>query len=143
MKKKKLLISGLLTALLIAGGLFYWYYKQTPKYALLQVKEALADHDFALFEQYVDMEAVMTSLIDQVMEINKNTSTAKNEWEQLGQNIGTGLVNLLKPQLSTLYKQQIQKLVETGKFETGSANANVNYSLPDIWKHSNADKTLD
>ena len=143
MKRKKLLIivGGIILLIAIIGGILYWNFKTGPKYSILQVKTALEDHDFALFEKYVDMESVMSSLIDQVLEINKSTSSPKNEWEQLGQDLGTGLVNLLKPQLSSLYKQQIQKWVESGKFETeNSTQQNLNYSLNDLWSRSNADK---
>jgi hypothetical protein len=126
-----------------AGGVYYWQYTKSPKYSLLRAKNAFEQHDLVSFEKYVDVEGITNSLIDQMLEIATEQEKPKDEWEQLGEFVGKGLVALLKPQLSKLAKQQIAKLVETGKLEEEQESAESNkhdFSLSDIWNKTGGEK---
>ena len=69
----KKLVVGLIVAFLIilsAGGVYYWQYTKSPRYSLLQAKNAFEQHDLNNFEKYVDVEGITNSLIDQLLEIS-------------------------------------------------------------------------
>ena len=142
---KKLVVGLVVVCLVIlgAGGVYYWQYTKSPKYSLLQAKNAFEQHDLVSFEKYVDVEGITNSLIDQMLETATEQEKPKGEWEQLGESIGNGLVALLKPQLSKLAKQQIAKLVETGKLEEEQESTESNepdFSLSDIWNKAGGEK---
>lgn len=142
----KKLVVGLIVAFLIilsAGGVYYWQYTKSPRYSLLQAKNAFEQHDLNNFEKYVDVEGITNSLIDQLLEISTEKEQSKDEWEQLGESLGKGLVTLLKPQLSKLARQQIAKLVETGKLEEEqqrTKSEEPDFSLSDIWNKAGGEK---
>jgi len=142
----KKLVVGLVVAffiILFAGGVYYWQFTKSPKYSLLQAKKAFEQHDLVSFEKYVDVEGITNSLIDQMLEIATEQEKPKGEWEQWGESIGKGLVTLLKPQLSKLAKQQIAKLVETGKLEEEqqkTKSEEPDFSLSDIWNKAGGKK---
>ncbi len=142
----KKLIVGLVVACFVilgAGGVYYWQYTKSPKYSLLQAKNAFGQHDLATFEKYVDVEGITNSIIDQMLETATELEQPKDEWEQLGETLGKGLVTLLKPQLSKLAKQQIAKLVETGKLEEeqqSTKSGEPDFSLSDIWNKAGGEK---
>jgi len=142
---KKIVIGLVIVCSLILGavGLYYWQYTKSPKYSLWQAKKAFKQHDLVSFEKYVDVEGITNSLIDQILKTVTEQEKPKNEWEQLGESIGKGLVVLLKPQLSKLAKQQIAKLVETGRLEDEHQKKNSNksdFSLSDIWNEAGGKK---
>jgi len=141
----KKLVVGLIVAFLIilsAGGVYYWQYTKSPKYSLLQAKNAFEQHDLNNFEKYVDVEGVTNSLIDQLLEISTEKEQPRDEWEQLGETLDKGLVALLKPQLSKLARQQIAKLVETGKLEEQqrTKSEEPDFPLSDIWNKVGGEK---
>lgn len=142
----KKLVVGLVVSffiILFTGGIYYWQYTKSPKYSLLQAKNAFEQHDLNNFEKYVDVEGVTNSLIDQLLEISTEKEQPKDEWEQLGESLGKGLVILLKPQLSKLARQQIAKLVETGKLEgeqQRTKSEEPDFSLSDIWNKAGGGK---
>lgn len=142
----KKLVVGLVVAffiILFVGGVYYWQYTKSPKYSLLQAKNAFEQHDLNNFEKYVDVEGITNSLIDQLLEISTEKEQPKDKWEQLGESFGKGLVTLLKPQLSKLARQQIAKLVETGKLEKKrqrTKSEEPDFSLSDIWNKAGGEK---
>lgn len=63
--KRKLLLSVLgLVAVSVVG---FYYYTTTPTYSVLQIRNAVQDHDVALFEKHVDVDTLFNRLIDDVM----------------------------------------------------------------------------
>jgi len=119
--KMKKLIVGFIIAffiIFITGSVYYWQYTKSPKYSLLQAKNAFEQHDLDNFKRYVDVEGIANSLIDQLIELvtDKGQST-KDQGVQSIESLYSGVVTLLKPQLSKLATQQIVKLVETGRLE--------------------------
>lgn len=143
----KKFIVGLVVACFVilgAGGVYYWQYTKSPKYSLLQAKKSFEQHDLVTFEKYVDVEGAINSIIDQMLETAAEQEQPKDDWEQLGETMGKALAALLKPQLIKLAKQQIAKLVETGKLEEehqSSKSGEPDFSLSDIWNKTGGEKT--
>lgn len=115
--KKSVIAAVVLTVIVAAGSILYWQYTKTPKYSLWQAKKAIDQHDLASFEKYVDVEGICSRAIDQLLETISDTERPKDQWEQLGQSIGKGLVTVLKPQLTKIVKQEISDLIEKGESE--------------------------
>lgn len=115
MKKIIIIVTAITIIILGVGGYYYWKHTTSPKYSLWQAKKAFEQHDLISFEKYVDIEGISNNLIDQMMIMEQEKP--KDEWEALGESIGKGLVELLKPQLGKLTKYQVAKIVETGRFE--------------------------
>ena len=138
MKKKTIIIFALATALL-AAGILYLNFRSSPKYSLLQIKVALENHDYPAFEKYVDVDGTMSSLMGQVFEMAQGDSTSQDKVGTSWSFFGSGLLDMIKPQLALLYKPQIQKWVESGKFETeGPFGRNSIDPIPDVLKQAGA-----
>src|SRR5260221_133261 len=120
MKKKNLIL--IFGSILIAGigGLFYYRYMSSPEYSLKQITKAYDEHDFTLFEKYVDTKTLLAGILDRTLSEASERSSAASNAEKLGENLGQGLVNLMRPQIEAFWTQQIQALIETGKIEGGA-----------------------
>lgn len=143
--KKFVTITIVLVITTLIGAVLYWQYTQTPEYSLLQAKKAVEQHDLASFEKYVDVEGIISSLIDQTLEMSTEEKEQQNEWEQLGEAIGKSLITLIKPQLTKIIKQQIVKYVETGRFEEkkkGRKPEEPENSLSDLWNGLSRGKSV-
>jgi hypothetical protein len=138
MKRKVIIITMLILALIIIGGFFFWKTTTTPSYSLSKVKQALEQHDIEMFKKYVGLDEVISSLIDQNLQNVDQVNETTNEMEQLGKEIGSGLIKLFKPQVTEQYKEEITKFIETGTFEYEQNTAkDKSYSLSAILTYSN------
>ena len=144
---KKLTILLVVTIMVILGliGVFYWQSTRNPRYSLLQVQKAINQNDLVNFKKYVDIEGISNSLIDQALKMAAEQEQSEDEWEQLGDAIARGFIELLKPRLSELIQLQIVKLVETGEHEfreqtTDPGDPEV--SISDIWDKAEGDKAV-
>ncbi len=103
--------------ILLAAWMGYVYWKSTPTYAFSQMKTAIDTHDRDLFYEYVDVDTLVKRSVDVLLqeytEKQQAGSAEGNEWEQLGKNLATGLVEMFKPKLVEMVKDQIDKLIET------------------------------
>ena len=143
--KKFLTFAIVLIVAIFTGGIIYWQYTRTPKYSLWQAKKSIEQRDLASFEKYVDVEGITNSLIDQILEISTEETKPQDEWEQLGEAIGKGLITILKPQLTKIVKQQLVDYVETGKFEEekkGRESEEPQISLSELWNKAGGRKSV-
>jgi len=115
--KKVYVISIIIFSLFATAGIIFWQYTTTPRYSLLQIKKAYDQHDFPSFEKYVDIETVTNSLVNQFLEKFLEKNRTKDKEEIIGQSFYKGLIEVLKPKLNTIARDQIADIIETGKFE--------------------------
>ena len=101
----KLLV--VLLALVGVGGYYYW--TTTPEYSLQKILTALEEHDVDTFEKHVDIENFVESAIDQFMlqTLSETTDPEKSGLESLGNLLGAGLMELMKPKLVSFAKKSI------------------------------------
>lgn len=139
MKNKKLLVLGLaFIIILLSGALGYWYWLHTPQYSLIQIQEAVEKHDLQAFEKHVDIESVTSRLIDQLIETKLNDSPEIED--EATSNLAKGFIQLLKPQLTAMAKDQIRSYVEKGTTgqqsdkENSVAKNAPNFSVQDIYE---------
>jgi len=126
--KKIILI--LIVVGLIGGYFYYQNFKSSPKYSLLQAREAVQNHDMAAFEKYVDLPAVTGSMVDQLAE-QRGLISAINPASGLVRNA----LKYMKPQLNQVARKEIEKYVETGDFkkDPSAPKKKVDISLSGLW----------
>ncbi|HEX8350059.1 MAG TPA: DUF2939 domain-containing protein [Hymenobacter sp.] len=107
MKKTLLIIVLLVVA--VGGYLYYRSLAAGPSYALVQAARAFQTHDVAAFERYVDVRSVSNNLIGQVADQGSELGISGSN-NMLMQ----GALQLLKPQLSEVARQEVKHLVESG-----------------------------
>jgi hypothetical protein len=94
------------------AGVIYWQWTSSPTYSLSRIRSAVDEHDVVAFEKHVDVDTVASRLIDDLMA----ASTQPDDAEDIGAAIATGMVELLKPRLVGMVKEQTLRLVEDGTF---------------------------
>lgn len=128
---KKIGIAALIVLLLSGGG--YYYYTTTPTYSILQIKKSVDTHDVALFQKHVDIDTLYTRLIDDVMSAQMAKMASESEgsgWEKMGQAIGAGMVQMMKPTLISSLKSSTLQYIETGNADSQTATAETDNKMP-------------
>ena len=117
--KRKLLLSVLGLVAVSVGG--FYYYTTTPTYSVMQIRNAVQDHDVALFEKHVDVDTLFNRLIDDVMAqaLFQAANEDNSGWSTLGSALGTGIVQMMKPALVNGLKSSTLRYVETGELVKG------------------------
>jgi hypothetical protein len=119
---------------MVLGGAGYWYWTTTPEFAVLQVKEAIHDHDLKKFSRYVDSEAVASNLVDDLLTKPMQQSFGSGV---IGNVIANGIVSFFKQNLVKSMEEQIRSFVETG-----NSGAAVSANAPDSSVINNQDISL-
>lgn len=118
MNNRKVLIAVAAVACTLASGLVvglaYWYWTRQPAYSLRQAQKAVQQHDTVAFQKYVDVEAVVSSAVDQTMSASLKESGGA---DSLGGALGAGLIQMMKPRLVEAARTGLLRAVE-GKPET-------------------------
>lgn len=134
--KKKYFIFALVIVIFI-GCFGYWYWLRTPQYSLKIIKEAISTHDLQKFEKHVDIETLVSRLIDQVLDSNVNTNNEVQD-EQTNA-FAAGIIKMLKPQFVLMAKDQIRSYVEKGSTDSQPNNkseSTLNFSIDDLYKNN-------
>ena len=120
--KKSYYVGILLLVICLVSSVGYWQWITSPQYSIWQAKEALEKHDLVKFEKYVNIEAVVESLLAEVVP-----------------DFVQPMLALFKPQLVKLAKQEIVYYVEKDNLdEEKQTETDLNFSFSDLSK-----KTLD
>jgi len=112
--KKTLISITILSILVLASFLGFNYWKSTPEYSLLKIKDAIDTKDVYLFKKYVDLETVIERSVDVALE-----KSLENMEEKKDENIfldtssfAKGLVKLMKPSIVNGLVNKVEKYVE-------------------------------
>jgi hypothetical protein len=103
----------LFVAALAVGGGGYWYYTRTPDYSLRRIDDALKNHDAALFEKHVDVEAVCDAAVDALI-ASSDRDAPTDKWEAAGRGLENAIVGFLKPQIAASARREITRAIENG-----------------------------
>jgi hypothetical protein len=116
-----------LTVALLGGFLFYRSFISGPKYSLLQAKAAVKSHNVDAFEKYVNVESLISNLIDQAIQPNGFVN-------QLIPNLGIAENSLtfIKPQLAKAVRLEVRHYIETGEINGGINGRNPLLSIAAI-----------
>ncbi len=75
----------------------YWYWTRTVDYAMSQIVSAALDRDLETFKKYVDVQGLCSRLVDDISASAMEQQPASSKAEALGQTLGAGLVEMMKP----------------------------------------------
>lgn len=128
--KNKALLTTLLSISIIAIGIFIYYiYTSSIKQSLKQINKAYENHDITLIEKYIDFNSILDRIFDERMNSsssneysNYDETDSYNSGRELGEKMGKGIANLMKPQLKERWKQEILNLIEVGDFDNQNDN---------------------
>lgn len=138
MKNKVVIISATVVSvlLLIIGLIAGWKaYTGSPTYALKQILASIEDRDYDLFEEYVNIDDLLTSIVNEAGTLTKESSDSEGLGE-LGAALGGALVEAMMPTI----KKEIKKQISSGTFVTdtsglyGSDISLSNYKIKSIKK---------
>lgn len=99
---KRIVIAVLVILLATGGG--YYYYTTTPTYSILQIRKSVQTHDVVFFQKHVDTDTLYGRLVDDVVgaQMAKMAAdTNESGWGKMGQAIGAGMIQMMKPALLT------------------------------------------
>jgi len=118
MKKISIYSGTALAVVLIVGYFGYFYWTSTPEYSLKQIAKSIQTHDVDLFNKHVEVNTLSSRLIDDMLSVasKKDESQQPDGLNNFGEELGKGLINLMKPRLTEIIKEQIEKYIETGDF---------------------------
>ena len=112
--------------LLLAAIAYFMIYKQMPQYALQQVEKATVKRDQALFEKYVDVEAISKSLAKQFV-----TYAARNKNAEIAGRDPEKIAKVYSPELNTVFKTIVIDYIQNGKYQVGTTNVNNTQNSPE------------
>lgn len=121
-RKQKIGI-GAVIAFFGALAFYFFYWVRTPVYSLNLAREAAQKHNVEQFETYVDLDSLLPQAFDDSLAAYQEASGQKISDNPLA----AGVIQLLKPQVVSVMKDGIEKLVQGEKTdpqtnESGKAN---------------------
>ena len=112
---KTILISiTIISILVLSSFLGFNYWKSTPEYSLLKIKDAIDTKDVYLFKKYVDLETVVERAVDVFLEKSLESMEEKKDENAFFDisSFAKGLAKLMKPALVKGLINQVEKYVE-------------------------------
>jgi hypothetical protein len=111
-RKLVLLVTVVVLFAALAGGL-YWHWSTSPRYALQQMALSLKTRDMNKFFSYVDLKAVVNSLIESTdQDLAKPEGKNDDEWTRLSRQMGRKFARLLLPKLFESFAKDIRAALE-------------------------------
>lgn len=123
---------------MVSGLLGYRQRAQSPKHSLLQAQAAIARHDAETFDKYVDVDGVVTSLIDQILEVSLSEDGSRSDWMK-----SEKAVAAYKPKIINIGREQLVDFIKSGKFQMEKKKVGANgpeFSLVNVWSRSGGDR---
>lgn len=119
----KYLIGAAVLACTIGGS--YYYYTTTPTYSVLQVREAIKEHDVDLFEKHVDVDTFINRLVDDLFAYQMKGLADQEDGEaaKLASQFSAGLIQLVKPAFVSNIKSSTIRFVETGEMDAAKSQS--------------------
>ncbi|MBB3696052.1 DUF2939 domain-containing protein [Flammeovirga yaeyamensis] len=105
----KKIVFALLAILILGAGVGFYVYnlKDTPEVTFLEIKHAIDNKDIDSFNEYVDLDNVLNSIVDQYVNYQMN----KNQGQL---DIATGFMAMMKPAIVSTVKEQVEKGIKSG-----------------------------
>jgi hypothetical protein len=97
---------------IIGGGLF-WYWQNSPRYALQQMVLALKAKDMPKFFNYLDLKAIFNNLLEASSKDEEDKNDPGDEWHRLSRQFGRQFARQLLPKLFDALEKQIKAAMES------------------------------
>ena len=123
--KWKVFSAVLLAIVVIVGGGTLWYhgyYTKTPEYAVRMIEEAVASHDEAKFDRYVDMRKLTETAGNEFLEAAMDADSAMTEEAR---SAVSGFAQIFKASVSKSFENAIRDYVRTGEWGNVSPDVHL------------------
>ncbi|MGQ9689615.1 MAG: DUF2939 domain-containing protein [Desulfobaccales bacterium] len=101
----------LLLGLLVAG-IFYFRYRNSPRFALHQMVTAITNRNYNIFHEHVDLPAILGHLTEETgKELLAPEAPEGNLWSQLVPKLGGKVARQLAPRLFETFDKELRKLI--------------------------------
>lgn len=125
MRRKVLLIAlaTLVAGAVLAGGI-YWYWSNSPRYALQQMALALETRDMDKFFKYMELKAIFNNFLEAASaDLDDSQDQEGDEWSRFTQRMGKRMARFFFPKLFETFEKQIRGLLE--KYLTNLNNTQI------------------
>lgn len=124
----KIFFAAVLLLLAGAGGLWWYFtqYTKTPEYAIKMIEESITRHDMVKFQKYVDMDHLLDTAGDTMME---GLIDADRPMSEEARTAVSGFTKMFKAPVVMSFKAAINHYVETGEWGTDASKA-VDQGIP-------------
>jgi len=106
--------AGALLLGIVVAGVFYYFYRTSPRFSLEQMVNSLTQRNYEKFYSYLDMKGVLGSLVEDTGKdlIPPEIIPKGNFWGELGIKIGSRLLQQLPPTVyETLQRDVFNKII--------------------------------
>ncbi len=106
--------AGALLLGIVVAGVFYYFYRTSPRFSLEQMVNSLTQRNYEKFYSYLDMKGVLGSLVEDTGKdlIPPEIIPKGNFWGELGVKIGSKLLQQLPPTVyETLQRDVFNKII--------------------------------
>jgi hypothetical protein len=105
------LIIALLSAALAEGA--YWYWVNSPRYALQRLALALKTKNMPEFFKYLDLKAILNNIIAaSSQDLEEPPSGQEDDWHRMSRKMGGKFARLFLPKLFDAFEKEIRGLLE-------------------------------
>jgi hypothetical protein len=126
-KLKIFLTVFLLVVTSVVSGIWYFsYYIKTPDYSLKMIQEAVAKHDMAKFQKYVDMDHLLSTSCDALMQGLIDSERPMPEEARIAV---SGFTKMFKSPLVMSFKGIINHYIESGEW-SDDASKSADQGIP-------------
>ena len=134
--KNRMIIVGIIAAILIAAIGGYTYYRHTPTYTFQLIQEAVQKHDYASFQKHVDTKNLLSTAIDDALDMSlEEDKSLNNSTRQMAR----GFMAMLKPSIVEALDSEIEQYIKTGSQEKAKAGNKADNIASNMQKKADAD----
>jgi hypothetical protein len=122
-KKRFIVYFFLLCALIIAGGISYFFVRETPRYSLYWFKKAILDHNAEDALKYLDINSIVDNMVKEMSgENDTKGGEPKDKPERSTRNIGRDVIMQNLPAIKEQLREQLKSAIDSYNDKTALDN---------------------
>lgn len=126
-RMKLFLAAALLLLAAILGGVWYFsFYTKTPDYSIRMIQTAIEKHDLAQFQKYVDVDHLLDTSCDALMEGIIDSERPMSDEARVAM---SGFTKMFKAPLVTSFKGAVNQYIVSGTWG-GDASKEADQGIP-------------
>lgn len=111
-KKRLILFSSILFALIVFGVAAFFAIHNTPRYSLYWFKKAILDHDAESALRYLDIDSIVDNMVKDIFDKpEQQKEPSKNQSEMPMKNIGKDIIMQNLPTMKKQLKEQLESAI--------------------------------
>lgn len=122
-KKKLIILSSILFALIILGIAGFLAIHNTPRYSLYWFKKAILEHDAESALKYLDIDSIVDNMVKDIFDKpEQEKEPSKNQREAPMKNIGKDIIMQNLPAMKIQLKEQLESAIISYNDQTALNN---------------------